>query len=106
MHDAAQLLRETGTFGAQLNFSCPTAIGVRFLNWLPAVDGLPELQRLPGPLRLRAAVDWGWVPGLWLKSDHDRFAVEQRDKPKRRLFAALTSGRSGNPPDVGDEFSA
>ena len=48
VHDAAQLLRETGTFGAQMNFSCPTAIGVRFLNWLPAVDGLPELLAVAG----------------------------------------------------------
>lgn len=30
-------------------------------------------------------------------------AAEAEVKPKRKLFAAL-AGRSGNPPDVGDEF--
>jgi hypothetical protein len=106
VHDAGQLLRETGQFQSQLNFSCPTALGVCFLNWLPAMDGLAEVQRLPGPLRLRAAIDRGWVPGLYLLADHERFADGQRDKPRRKLFAALAGRPTSDTTTVGDEFSA
>jgi hypothetical protein len=87
VHAAGQLLRETGTLQGQLMFTGPTAVCVQFLNWEPAQDGLAEVNRLPGPLRVRAAVDKGWMPGLFLKADHDAFAVEP--KPRRRLLAGL-----------------
>jgi hypothetical protein len=41
------------------------------------VEGLPQVQRLPGPLRLRAAVDRDWLPGLYLASDA---AVEEKPR--------------------------
>jgi hypothetical protein len=111
VHSAAQLLRECGVFQSELAFSGPTDVCVTLLNWSDAMDGLPEVNRMPPPLRLRAAIDRGWRPGLWLKSDHDRFAAEAAEvKPKRGgLFAAL-AGKSQAPADpaaaVGSEFSA
>jgi hypothetical protein len=73
-------------------FSCPTAIGVAFLNWSAAMDGLQSARRLPGPLRLRRAIDEGWLPGLYLEADHDAAATGGEPKPKRRLLAALAGG--------------
>jgi hypothetical protein len=103
VHNAAQLLRETGQFQGQLMFSCPTAIGVAFLNWSDAVDGLHEVRRLPGPLRLRAAIDRGWRPGLYTAADHDAAAAEA--KPRRNVFAALV-GKSSAPVELPSaEFS-
>ena len=100
-------LRETGQFQGELNFAYPTAIATQFLNPSAAMDGLDEMRRLPAALRLRAAIDKGWLPGLWLRSDHDRYAAEQRDKPKRSLVGALLGrGATGRSPSVGDEFSA
>ena len=56
-----------------------------------AAVGKEELRQLAPPLRVRRAHDLGWVPGCWLKADHDRFAAEaaEPDKPKRKLFTAL-----------------
>ena len=87
IHAAGRLLRETGTFQAELIFpnGCPAEVGVMFLGWRDAVERLPEVRRLPGPLRVRAAVDRGWRPGLWLRSDHQRAAVE----PRKGLLARL-----------------
>lgn len=68
-----------------MSFTVPTALGTMFLNPLPVVDDLATVRRLPGPLRLRAAVDRGWLPGLYLQSDHARHAEQQ--KPRRGLFA-------------------
>jgi hypothetical protein len=105
IHACGALLRETGQLQTELMFPAgPTDLCTVFLNWEPAVGG-ENLTLLPGPLRVRRAHDLGWRPGLWTKQDHERYAVEQQNKPKRKLLAALTSGRSGNPPDVGDEFS-
>jgi hypothetical protein len=71
IHAAGRLLRETGQFESQLHFDgAPTALGVEFLNWQAAAGGEP-LRLQPGPLRVRRAHDLGWVPGLWLKQDHD-----------------------------------
>ena len=73
IHSAAQLLRESGQFQSQLMFACPTAIGVMFLGWEAALDGLPAVRKLPGPLRLRAAIDgvsargFIWRPIRWLR---------------------------------------
>jgi hypothetical protein len=79
----------------QLVFSGPTAVCTQLLNWQPAMEGgLEEVRRLPAPLRLRAAIDKGWLPGLWLKSDHDFAAAEP--KPKRGLFAALAGKSRGS----------
>jgi hypothetical protein len=84
IHAAAALVRETGALSAQLMFpaGCPTAIGVMFLNWEPAVEAVRELRHLPGPLRIRGAVDRDLKPGLYLRDDHERAAAE---KPKRPL---------------------
>ena len=77
-----RLLRETGKFETQTQFDgAPTGLGLVYLNWQAAV-GPEQLKQLPGPLRVRRAHDLGWLPGCWLKSDHDRYAAE-RDKPKR-----------------------
>jgi hypothetical protein len=86
LHAAAELLRETGVMQGQLVFpqGCPTGIGCQFLNWQAAVEGLDAVRRMPAPLRLRAAIDKGWRPGLFLASDHVAFAAEP--KAKRRLF--------------------
>jgi hypothetical protein len=70
VHSAAALLIETGTLQSELSFAGPTSVCTQFLAWQEALDGLPQLRRLPGALRLRAAVDRGWRPGLWLLSDH------------------------------------
>ena len=104
IHAAAALLRETGQLQTELLFTAgPTDLCVLFLNWEPAVGG-ENLRRLPGPLRVRRAHDLGWKPGLWLKSDHERYAAEQRDKPKRKLFAALSGRSSSDTTTVADEF--
>ena len=104
MHNAAQYLRETGQFQGELIFAYPTALATQFLNPSAAMDGMDEVRRLPAALRLRAAIDKGWLPGLWLRSDHDRYAAEQRDKPKRKLFAALSGRSSSDTTTVADEF--
>ena len=89
IHSAGQLLRETGVFAGELMFTFPTSIAVALLNPAPAMEGgLEEVRRLPAPLRLRAAIDRGWQPGLYLKSDHDAAAAVE-PKPKRRLLAGL-----------------
>jgi hypothetical protein len=77
VHEAAALLRETGVFQGELLFAGPTSICVQFRNWPAALDGLPAVRRLPGPLRLRAAVDRDWLPGLYLASDA---AVEEKPR--------------------------
>lgn len=77
VHNAAQLLRETGVFQGELLFSGPVSVCTQFRNWTAAVEGLPQVQRLPGPLRLRAAVDRDWLPGLYLASDA---AVEEKPR--------------------------
>jgi hypothetical protein len=46
------------------------------------------VKRLPGPLRLRAAIDRQWQPGLWLLSDHHAAAAE---KPRSRMPADSAS---------------
>jgi len=109
IHAAAQLLRETGQFQGQLAFpgGCPTAIGIQFLNWQPvAADGLETVRRLLVPLRLRATIDRGWRPGLWLAADHAP-AAEADAKRKRGLFAALGAGKStaGKSPAPVNEFA-
>ena len=90
IHAAGRLVRETNQFGGELLFTGPTDLCLVFLNWEPAV-GPEQIKQLPGPLRVRRAIDLGWRPGLWLKSDHDRFAAD-RDKPKRRLLGVLAAG--------------
>jgi hypothetical protein len=89
VHAAGELLRETGQFTSELNFpqGCPTRIGVQFLGWEAATLNIHEVRRLPGPLRVRATIDRGWRPGLWLASDHARAAAER--PAKRGLLAAL-----------------
>jgi hypothetical protein len=89
-HQAAALLNECGTLTAELQFDagCSTVIGTRYLGWVEATAGAEELKRIPGPLKIRYAADHRWMPGCWLKSDHDRLAEA---KPKRGLFAR--SGR-------------
>jgi hypothetical protein len=87
VHAAGLLLRETGVFQTELMFDGPTALCLTFLNWQPAVDGIREVRALPGPLRVRAAIDRGWKPGLWLAADH-KAAAEQKP-PRRGLFAGL-----------------
>jgi hypothetical protein len=88
-HEAAQLLRETGTLQGQLIFSVPTSLGVTLLNPQAAMEGMDEVRRMPAPLRLRAAINRNWLPGLYLKSDHDAYAAEP--KARRRLFAGKPS---------------
>ena len=105
VHNAAQYLRETGQFQGERIFAYPTALATQFLNPSAAMDGMDEVRRLPAALRLRAAIDKGWLPGLWLRSDHDRYAAEQRDKPKRKLFAALSGRSTSDATGVADEFS-
>jgi hypothetical protein len=94
VHAAGALLRETGGFAAELNFpgGCPTRIGVMFLNWEAAAQDLAQVQRLPGPLRVKAAADRQWAPGLYLASDHVRAAAEA---PKKRGLAAVAAGWVG-----------
>jgi hypothetical protein len=88
VHAASALLRETGQFTAELNFpdGCPTRVGVMFLAWREAFEGLEQVRRLPGPLRVRAACDRGFRPGLYLASDHARAAAE---RPARRGLLAM-----------------
>jgi hypothetical protein len=78
VHDAARLLRESGVLQGELLFSGPTEVCAQFLNWAAALEGLPVVRRLPGPLRLRAAIDRGWRPGLYLQRDHAAAASANR----------------------------
>jgi hypothetical protein len=90
VHAAALLLRETGALDALLLFQggCPTEVGVMFLGWQDAVNDLPAVRRLPGPLRVRAAHDRGWRPGLWTSADHAGMpADEARQRWRGRLLA-------------------
>jgi hypothetical protein len=97
VHAAGRLLRETGVFQSEMMFSGPSDLCTVYLNWSSAV-GEEQIKQVPGPLRVRRAHDLGWVPGLWLKSDHDAYAAD-RDKPKRRpLFADVFAGRSSGEP--------
>jgi hypothetical protein len=90
VHQAAGLLRETGVFQQELIFpgGCPSEVGSQFLGWQDAVEHLAEVRRLPGPLRLRAAVDRGWRPGLYLATDHVADRERAAAKP-RGLLARL-----------------
>jgi hypothetical protein len=87
VHACAELLRETGVFQSEMNYSAPVGVASAFLNIEAAVDGLPTVRRLPGALRLRAAIDRDWRPGLYLQSDHERAAEEKT--AKRGLLAKL-----------------
>jgi hypothetical protein len=82
------LVRETGSLANETMFpaGCPTDLGVLFLVWEAAIDGLRDVNRLPGPLRVRRAHDLGWMPGLWTASDHRAFAEQ---KTRRGLFARV-----------------
>jgi hypothetical protein len=84
VHAAAGLLIETGTLQSELSFAGPTSVCTQFLAWQQALDGLTQLRRLPGALRLRAAVDRGWRPGLWLLSDHRAAAAGRTPSGCRR----------------------
>jgi hypothetical protein len=90
IHAAALLLRETGVFQQDLMYpdGCPTDLGLLFLNWQPAVEQLPQVRRLPPPLRVRGAHDRGFRPGLYLAADHvaDRARAAE---PRRSLLARL-----------------
>jgi hypothetical protein len=84
IHAAAELLRESGMLAGELLFpaGCPERLGTLFLNWQPALEGgLEQVRRLPAPLRVRAAVDRSWKPGLWLKADHDRERAAAAPRP-------------------------
>lgn len=50
-HSAAALLHESGTLTGELTFIFPTEIAVSFLRPDLALEGLPVVRRLPGPLR-------------------------------------------------------
>jgi hypothetical protein len=92
IHDCAALLRETGTLQAQLMFpgGCPERLGSIFLNWQPALEGgLDQVRKLPAPLRVRAAVDRGWRPGLYLRADHERQQVATAAAPRPGLLERL-----------------
>jgi hypothetical protein len=52
------------------------------------LDGLTEVKRRPGALRLRATIDKGWRPGLWLARDH---AAAAEPKPESPLPAESTA---------------
>ena len=105
IHSAARLLRETGQFQAEMMFSGPSDLCLVYLNWQAAVGAGEQMKQIPGPLRVRRALDLGWEPGLWLRQDHDAYAAAGRAeaKPKRKLLAAL-AGRS-SAPEPGAEFS-
>jgi hypothetical protein len=97
-HAAAGLLRETGVFQAELNFASPSSIAVQFPDAAAGFGGLDAVRRLPGPLRLRASIDKGWRPGLYLASD-----AAAEEAPESRVPAEPASvvtefaefGRSG-----------
>ena len=55
LHEAAQLLRETGTMQGALAFSGPTAVCTQLLNWQPAMEAV---WRRCGGFRRRC----GYVP--------------------------------------------
>jgi hypothetical protein len=75
---------------------CPEGLGSIFLNWQPALEGgLEQVKRLPAPLRVRAAVDRGWKPGLWLKADHER--ERSAAAPRPGLLARLVGSGSKEP---------
>jgi hypothetical protein len=98
IHAAAALLRETGQFETQLHFDgAPVGLGLVYLNWQAAV-GPEQMKQLPGPLRVRKAHDLGWVPGCWLKSDHDAFAAEQLSAPFGRWLAICRRGLGATAP--------
>jgi hypothetical protein len=81
LHRAAAILRQSGGLPVMIfPRGCPDGLGHLYRNWEPALEGLAELKRHPGPLRLRFAVDRGWQPGLWLPSDHEQ---RQEERPKR-----------------------
>ena len=104
VHAAAALLRETGVFQADLLFpaGCPTMEGCQFLNWEPAVEQLPQVRRLPATLRLRACVDRGWQPGLWLKADHDAYRAATAPRPGLLARLGVGSGpKAEQPVEVG-----
>jgi hypothetical protein len=82
VHAAAALLRETGVFQGELLFAGPVSVCTQFRNWSAALEGLLQVRRMPGPLRLRAAIDRDWLPGLYLATDA---AVE--GKPERKVTA-------------------
>jgi hypothetical protein len=73
VHQCAAILRATGTFGATalLPAGVPDRIGFAYRNWVPALAGELELRRRHEHLRLRYAVEQGWMPGLYLASDLD-----------------------------------
>lgn len=70
VHEAGLLLRETDGFPMQLwPAGAPEGVAVVWRNWRAALLQHEELRHMPGPLRLRAAIDRGLEPGLWLASD-------------------------------------
>jgi hypothetical protein len=87
IHAAGQMLRDSGGCGAVIYpDGCPERIGSVWLSWVAASEAWPQLRLLPGPLRLRAAVDRGLKPGLWLPADH------LAQPPKRRGPLAVAAG--------------
>jgi hypothetical protein len=93
IHAAALLLRETGQFQQDLMDldGCPTELGLLFLNWQPAVEQLPQVRRMPPPLRVRGAHDRGFRPGLYLRADHVAYQARAVE-PRRGLLARLAGG--------------
>jgi hypothetical protein len=91
--EAAKLLRETGQFEAELMFpgGCPVDLGTVYLNWEAPAGEVEQLRQVPPVLRVRRAHDLGWRPGVWLKSDHERYAQEA--KPRRGLLAGLVGAK-------------
>jgi hypothetical protein len=82
IHRAAAILRQSGGLPVMVfPRGCPDGLGHVYRNWEPALEGLAELKRHPGPLRLRFAVERQWRPGLWLPSDHETREVERPRRP-------------------------
>jgi hypothetical protein len=79
---------------------CPSEVGSMFLGWQDAVEHLAEVRRLPGPLRVRAAVDRGWRPGLYLAADHVADRERAAAKPRGLLARLVGSGSKAEPIEV------
>jgi hypothetical protein len=95
IHELGSYLRRMGALGQQAQLDLGEPWGWTYLEWERAAGGEVELRSVPPVLRLRYAAAHGWLPGLWLRADHERHAPKVPKQPLLQRAIGMVFGPDG-----------